>query len=101
MNEQLQQKSLSGLWTEVGRTEVVQNNLNPIFKTKIETDFTFEKKQDLKFILYDWYKPCKHKYVRNKTNECILVQIHASTCTSTNTHTHAHAHYVLPLSDSA
>ena len=101
VNEQLQQKSLSGLWTEVGRTEVVQNNLNPIFKTKIETDFTFEKKQDLKFILYDWYKPCKHKYVRNKTNECILVQIHASTCTSTNTQTHAHAHYVLPLSDSA
>jgi len=50
----LQLKASNGLWNEVGRTEVVQNNLNPKFKTKIETDFTFEKKQDLKFILYDW-----------------------------------------------
>jgi len=64
INEQLQLKASNGLWNEVGRTEVVQNNLNPKFKTKIETDFTFEKKQDLKFILYDWYKPRKHKYVR-------------------------------------
>ena len=35
----------------------MQNNLNPEFKKKIELDYTFEKKQELKFIVYDWWTP--------------------------------------------
>eukprot|EP00802_Teleaulax_amphioxeia_P022410 Tamp_22853.p1 GENE.Tamp_22853~~Tamp_22853.p1 ORF type:complete len:210 (+),score=67.00 Tamp_22853:58-687(+) len=50
----VQLKAPNGLWTEVSRTEVVQNDLNPQFKKKVEMDYTFETKQELKFILYDW-----------------------------------------------
>jgi hypothetical protein len=50
----VQQKAPNGLWTEVGRTEVVNNNLSPKFEKKVEMDYTFEKKQDLKFLIYDW-----------------------------------------------
>jgi hypothetical protein len=49
----LQEKAANGLWRDIGRTEVIQNDLNPKFKTKFEVDFTFEKKQELKFTLYD------------------------------------------------
>jgi len=38
-------------WQEVGRTAVVQNNL--VFKKKVEMDYTFEKQQHLKFLVYD------------------------------------------------
>jgi hypothetical protein len=50
---QVQLKAPNGLWQEVGRTEVVQNNLNPVFKKKVEMDYTFEKQQQLKFLVYD------------------------------------------------
>jgi hypothetical protein len=54
---QVQIKGPTGLWQELGRTDVVQNNLNPEFKKKVELDYTFEKKQELKFIVYDWLTP--------------------------------------------
>jgi hypothetical protein len=54
---QVQIKGPTGLWQELGRTDVVQNNLNPEFKKKVELDYTFEKKQELKFIVYDWLSP--------------------------------------------
>ena len=57
MGAQVQLKAPNGLWTEVSRTEVVQNDLNPQFKKKVEMDYTFETKQELKFILYDWWTP--------------------------------------------
>ena len=50
---QVQLKAPNGLWQEVGRTEVVQNNLSPEFKKKVEMDYTFEKQQQLKFLVYD------------------------------------------------
>ena len=51
---QVQLKGPNGLWSEVGRTEVVNNDLNPKFEKKVEMDYTFEKKQELKFLVYDW-----------------------------------------------
>ena len=51
---QVQLRQPNGQWKEVERTEVVNNNLNPKFQKKIEMDYTFERKQDLKFIVYDW-----------------------------------------------
>lgn len=50
----MQLRAPNGQWKEIARTEVVQNDLNPKFKKKVEMDFTFEKKQELKFIMYDW-----------------------------------------------
>lgn len=40
-------------WTEIGRTEIVANNLNPQFVTKIYTSYNFEQQEFLKFIVYD------------------------------------------------
>nr|CAD2155336.1 unnamed protein product [Meloidogyne enterolobii] len=38
---------------EIGRTEVIYNDLNPKWNTKIQLDYFFETKQILKFDLYD------------------------------------------------
>lgn len=40
-------------WQEIGRTEVIQDNLNPDFTTPIIIDYRFEEYQKLKFEAYD------------------------------------------------
>jgi hypothetical protein len=35
-------------WSLVGKTEIIQNNLNPDFSTPIECDYFFEKEQFIK-----------------------------------------------------
>jgi hypothetical protein len=42
-----------GNWALVGRTEVVNNNLNPDFSTFIEVDYYFEREQLIRFDVYD------------------------------------------------
>ena len=46
-----QQSSLA--WQEYGRTEVLQNTLNPEFSTKVLIGYRFEEQQKLKFKIYD------------------------------------------------
>ncbi|XP_016110736.1 copine-8-like [Sinocyclocheilus grahami] len=40
-------------WREFGRTEVIDNTLNPDFVRKFILDYFFEERQNLKFDLYD------------------------------------------------
>jgi hypothetical protein len=40
-------------WFEFGRTEVIDNNLNPDFVKKFTLSYFFEERQHLKFMLYD------------------------------------------------
>ncbi|XP_006759123.2 PREDICTED: copine-5 [Myotis davidii] len=40
-------------WREFGRTEVIDNTLNPDFVRKFIVDYFFEEKQNLRFDLYD------------------------------------------------
>lgn len=40
-------------WREVGRTEVIWDNLNPAFVKKFILDYFFEESQKLKFEMYD------------------------------------------------
>ncbi|XP_028814905.1 copine-8-like isoform X2 [Denticeps clupeoides] len=40
-------------WREYGRTEVIDNTLNPDFVTKFILDYFFEERQNLRFDLYD------------------------------------------------
>ena len=40
-------------WSEYGRTEVIENNLNPDFVKTFIVDYHFEKHQNLKFEVYD------------------------------------------------
>ncbi|EPQ01735.1 Copine-5 [Myotis brandtii] len=40
-------------WREYGRTEVIDNTLNPDFVRKFIVDYFFEEKQNLRFDLYD------------------------------------------------
>ncbi|XP_025940122.1 copine-5-like [Apteryx rowi] len=40
-------------WREFGRTEVIDNTLNPDFVRKFILDYFFEEKQNLRFDLYD------------------------------------------------
>ncbi|KAM9369368.1 copine-5 [Phaethornis superciliosus] len=40
-------------WREFGRTEVIDNSLNPDFLRKFVLDYVFEEKQNLRFDLYD------------------------------------------------
>ena len=40
-------------WQEHGRTEIIQNSLNPEFATKLKIGYRFEEHQKLKFKIYD------------------------------------------------
>ena len=36
-------------WQEVARTEIIRNNLNPEFTTKVKLNYLFEEQQHIKF----------------------------------------------------
>lgn len=40
-------------WLLIGKTEIVNNNLNPDFATVVQCDYYFEREQQLKFMVYD------------------------------------------------
>ena len=40
-------------WLEVGRTECVMDNLNPVWQKKIVLDYNFEQRQMLRLSVYD------------------------------------------------
>ena len=40
-------------WVEIGRTEIVVNNENPVFVKKIIMNYVFESIQHLQFVVYD------------------------------------------------
>ena len=47
----------------VGRTEVIRDNLNPVFSTPIVMDYSFEKEQKVRFLVLDIdVKGRKHCY---------------------------------------
>ena len=41
-------------WIEIGRTERLKNNLNPVWVQKFVVDYHFEERQLIKFEVYDW-----------------------------------------------
>lgn len=41
-------------WTEVGRTEMIKDTLNPEWQTKFVVDYSFEERQVVRFEVYDW-----------------------------------------------
>jgi hypothetical protein len=43
----------NGNWKKVGQTEMINNNLNPDFKTTLRVDYWFERAQSLKFVMID------------------------------------------------
>jgi hypothetical protein len=42
-------KKPNGQWQLLGRTETIDNNLNPNFKKSFLLNYVFEARQDLKF----------------------------------------------------
>ena len=49
-----QMKNKPGTWIETGRTEMIQDTLDPEWQTKFIVDFSFEERQVVKFEVYDW-----------------------------------------------
>ncbi|KAF8562468.1 hypothetical protein P879_11414 [Paragonimus westermani] len=47
------EKSTDNTWKELGRTEVIQNTLNPDFAKMIMVEYHFEEQQRLNFAVYD------------------------------------------------
>ena len=47
-------QSEGGQWAEVGRTEMLANNLNPSWKSKFIVDYRFQERQLVKFEVFDW-----------------------------------------------
>jgi len=43
----------NGQWYEVGRTEIIQDNLSPSWAKKFVVDYSFEERQVVKFEVYD------------------------------------------------
>ncbi|NXD69064.1 CPNE9 protein, partial [Eolophus roseicapillus] len=52
------QGSGSSEWKEFGRTEVIDNTLNPDFVRKFVLDYYFEEKQNLRFDVSPWVSLC-------------------------------------------
>ncbi|KER26515.1 hypothetical protein T265_06235 [Opisthorchis viverrini] len=46
------EKTHDNSWRELGRTEVIQNTLNPDFVKKIVIEYHFEEQQRLNFAVY-------------------------------------------------
>ncbi|XP_043246463.1 copine-8-like [Amphibalanus amphitrite] len=67
-------------WTEFKRTEVIYDNLNPDFATKINMAFHFEEQQRLRFEVYDIDAPSedlsKHDFLGYR--ECTLGELVSS-----------------------
>ena len=53
MREESHLSNKSEEWLEVGRTEEIKDNENPIFKTTIQVSYYFEKNQKIRFVLMD------------------------------------------------
>ena len=49
----LYEKSSNGQWVEVGKTEQINNNLNPDFTRAFEMSYYFEKSQEIRFLMID------------------------------------------------
>jgi len=49
----LKSSRTANAWTEIGRTEQIENNANPDFHTSVEVDYYFEEQQFLQFSVVD------------------------------------------------
>merc|ERR1711963_219521 len=47
-------------WFEVGRTEMIKDNLNPAWEKKFVVDYSFEERQVVKFEVYDFDSDSKN-----------------------------------------
>lgn len=57
-------------WVEVGRTEVIMDNLNPEFNKKFVVDYSFEERQPVKFEIYDWDEESNKLSVHDFLGRC-------------------------------
>jgi len=48
-------------WQQIGKTEMINNNLNPDFSQQIVLNYMFEKEQHLQFQVYDMDRKTKEK----------------------------------------
>jgi len=46
-------RNLQQNWREIGRTETIDNNENPVWKKRFQFDYLFEEHQPLQFLIYD------------------------------------------------
>ena len=62
----------SAIFTRLGATEWIQNELNPEFKTELEMDYIFEKKQHLRITVLDVDDPdsLPQEYTPNVSKIC-------------------------------
>ena len=74
------QQQSTQVWQEHGRTEVLQNTLNPDFASKILIGYRFEEQQKLKFKVYDVdsHNPILENHDFLGEAECTLGQIVSS-----------------------
>ena len=72
-------KTLGSEWLEVGRTECVMDNLNPVWQKKIVLDYNFEQRQMLRLRVYDLDSDCVGSKLENQdflgVAECSLGEV--------------------------
>ncbi|XP_059090239.1 copine-8-like [Tigriopus californicus] len=57
-------------WVEVGRTEVIKNNLSPEWQTKFIVNYSFEERQEVKFEVYDWDQDSRNLSAHDFLGRC-------------------------------
>lgn len=58
-----QKNNNSNQWNELGRTEIIKNNLNPNFCKTFRIDFIFEIQQHIKFNVIDIDGPSSYDFI--------------------------------------
>jgi Ca2+-dependent lipid-binding protein len=46
-------QKINGKWRKMGQTEIIDNNLNPVFNTSVQMNYSFEILQEVKFEVID------------------------------------------------
>src|SRR5207248_7157439 len=73
--ESRSQSSATPKFVELGRTETLQNNENPDWKTTIQLEFNLHDIQELRITLYDSDSDSKDLKKQDKIHECDTITV--------------------------
>jgi len=75
----------NGKYMEVGKTEIISNDFNPKFKTKIKVPYNFEKNQIVKFEIFDIDEFKENEVDKKEFIGFVVVNLHDIVCANNQT----------------
>jgi hypothetical protein len=63
---------LTNTWHKSGQTEVIDDNLNPSFTTRVKVPYLFEVVQELQFRVWDYGLLCRYVCTPLRSNAFVV-----------------------------